>query len=246
MPWRVWLVASAPGTVREPAHGATQASSRDGFGDRAEKGRLLSAGGKPADDLPQEQGRNGRREGRGHLGDGSGHERRDEQVARAEPIDEQSRRQRQHGGGEGGDREKRTHLEACRPQVVRIKGHSHAARRDGREDGTRRHVQEHHAAGLRHGAYHTGDMVRDRVGDWRLAWRFALAGVIAGLLVISLAQTGVTNGTFDRGQDQLFPAAAPDPRITYVEVDSRTQRDLGAYPFNNGYHAQVINYLAKA
>ena len=37
---------------REPAHGATQASPRDGFGDRAEKGRLLSAGGKPADDLP--------------------------------------------------------------------------------------------------------------------------------------------------------------------------------------------------
>ena len=88
-------------------------------------------------------------------------------------------------------------------------------------------------------------MVRDRVGDWRIAWRFALAGVIAGILVISLAQTGVTNGTFDRGQDQLFPAAAPDPRITYVEVDSRTQRDLGAYPFNNGYHAQVINYLAS-
>jgi adenylate cyclase len=88
-------------------------------------------------------------------------------------------------------------------------------------------------------------MVRERVGDWRLAWRFALAGVVAGLLVISLAQTGVTNGAFDRGQDQLFPAPAPDPRITYVEIDSRTQRDLGAYPFNNGYHAKVINYLAS-
>src|SRR5256886_5089385 len=149
------------------------------------------------------------------------------------------------GGGEGGDRKKRTPLERCPPRVGRIRGHSPAAGRDGGEDGTRRHVQEHHAAGLRHGAYHTGDMVRDRVGDWRIAWRFALAGVIAGILVISLAQTGVTNGTFDRGQDQLFPAAAPDPRITYVEVDSRTQRDLGAYPFNNGYDAQVINYLAS-
>jgi len=29
-------------------------------------------------------------------------------------------------------------------------------------------------------------MVRERVGDWRLAWRFALAGFIAGILVIAL------------------------------------------------------------
>ena len=87
-------------------------------------------------------------------------------------------------------------------------------------------------------------MVRERVGDWRLAWRFALAGVIAGLLVIFLTQTGLTSAAFDAGQDQLFPAPPPDPRITFVEVDSRTQKDLGAYPFNNGYHAKVIDYLA--
>src|SRR5438094_30827 len=87
-------------------------------------------------------------------------------------------------------------------------------------------------------------MVRERVGDWRLAWRFALAGIVAGLLVITLAQTGVTAGTFDAGQDTLFPAPSPDPQITFVALDSRSQRTLGAYPWNNSYHAQVINYLA--
>src|SRR6059036_3793883 len=69
-------------------------------------------------------------------------------------------------------------------------------------------------------------MVRERVGGWRLAWRFALAGVIASILVIALAQTGVTNGTFDNGQDRLFPAPAPDPRITLVAID----QDLSAEP----------------
>ncbi|SRR5712692_3675 len=88
-------------------------------------------------------------------------------------------------------------------------------------------------------------MVRERIGDWRLAWRFALAGLVAGLLVMALVQTGVTNATFDAGQDQLFPAPAPDPRITFVEIDSRSQKDIGAYPFNNAYHAKVINYLAS-
>src|SRR5260370_12205592 len=88
-------------------------------------------------------------------------------------------------------------------------------------------------------------MVRDRVGDWRLAWRFALAGLVAGLLVMTLLQTGVTNATFDAGQYQIFPAAAPDPQITLVEIDSRSQKDIGAYPFNNAYHARVLNYLAS-
>jgi adenylate cyclase len=88
-------------------------------------------------------------------------------------------------------------------------------------------------------------MVRERVGGWRLAWRFALAGVIAGILVIALTQTGITSATFDAGQDQLFPAPAPDPRITFVEIDSRTQKDLGAYPFLNSLHAKVINYLSS-
>jgi adenylate cyclase len=87
-------------------------------------------------------------------------------------------------------------------------------------------------------------MVRERVGDWRLAWRFALAGLMAGLLVIALAQTGVTGGTFDAAQDQLFPAPVPDPQVTLVAIDSRTKNALGAYPWNNGYHASVINYLA--
>src|SRR6266851_1959358 len=88
-------------------------------------------------------------------------------------------------------------------------------------------------------------MVRERVGDWRLAWRFALAGLVAGLLVVALVQTRITAGTFDAGQDQLFPAPAPDPQITFVEIDSRTQQAIGAYPFTNDYHAKVINYLAS-
>ncbi|TMD97358.1 MAG: adenylate/guanylate cyclase domain-containing protein [Chloroflexi bacterium] len=87
-------------------------------------------------------------------------------------------------------------------------------------------------------------MVRDRVGDWRLAWRFALAGLLAGLMVIALAQTAVTAGTFDAGQDQLFPAPAPDPRITLVAIDQTSANNLGGYPLiSNAYHAQVINYL---
>jgi len=87
-------------------------------------------------------------------------------------------------------------------------------------------------------------MVRERVGDWKLAWRFALAGLLAGILVIALAQTGVTAGTFDAGQDQLFPAPAPDPRITLVAIDQTSANNLGGYPLvSNAYHAQVINYL---
>ncbi|TMF64602.1 MAG: adenylate/guanylate cyclase domain-containing protein, partial [Chloroflexi bacterium] len=87
-------------------------------------------------------------------------------------------------------------------------------------------------------------MVRERVGDWRLAWRFALAGVIAGILVIALAQTGVTSGAFDNGQDRLFPAPAPDPRITLVAIDQTSAQNLGGFPLvSNDYHAQVINYL---
>ena len=88
-------------------------------------------------------------------------------------------------------------------------------------------------------------MVRERVGDWRLSWRFALAGLIAGLLVIALAQTPATGGTFDAAQDRLFPAPGPDPEITLVAIDTATQNNLGIYPFSNANHAQVINYLAS-
>src|SRR2546428_10008730 len=87
-------------------------------------------------------------------------------------------------------------------------------------------------------------MVRERVGGWRLAWRFALAGVIASILVIALAQTGVTNGTFDNGQDRLFPAPAPDSRITLVAIDQLSADNLGGFPLvSNAYHARVIDYL---
>ena len=87
-------------------------------------------------------------------------------------------------------------------------------------------------------------MVRERVGDWRLAWRFAIAGLLAGLLVIMLAQTGITAPTFDAGQDQLFSAPAPDPRITLVAIDQTSADNLGGYPLSsNAYHAKVINYL---
>src|SRR5713226_9538444 len=48
-------------------------------------------------------------------------------------------------------------------------------------------------------------MVRERVGDWRLAWRFALAGLIAGMLVTAFGYLGVIGRSFDAAQDQLFP-----------------------------------------
>jgi len=88
-------------------------------------------------------------------------------------------------------------------------------------------------------------MVRERVGDWRLAWRFALAGLIAGMLVTAFGYTGVINRSFDAAQDQLFPAPSADPRITLVAIDQRSKDDLGAYPWLNSYHAKLIDYLAS-
>jgi adenylate cyclase len=88
-------------------------------------------------------------------------------------------------------------------------------------------------------------MVRERVGDWRLAWRFALAGLIAGMLVTSFGYLGVINRSFDAAQDQLFPGPATDPRITLVAIDQRSNDQLGTYPWLNSYHAKVINYLAS-
>jgi adenylate cyclase len=88
-------------------------------------------------------------------------------------------------------------------------------------------------------------MVRERVGDWRLAWRFALAGLIAGLLVTSFGYLGVINRSFDAAQDQLFPGPATDPRITLVAIDQRSNDQIGNYPWLNSYHAKVINYLAS-
>jgi adenylate cyclase len=88
-------------------------------------------------------------------------------------------------------------------------------------------------------------MVRERVGDWRLAWRFALAGLIAGALVSTFASTGVISRSFDAAQDQLYPAPPADPRITLIAIDQRSKDDLGAYPWLNSYHAKVINYLAS-
>src|SRR5216684_1801712 len=87
-------------------------------------------------------------------------------------------------------------------------------------------------------------MVRERVGDWRLAWRFALAGLSAGLLVTAFVYLGVIGRSFDAAQDQLFPGPSADPRITLVAIDQRSKDDLGAYPWLNSYHAKVINYLA--
>ena len=87
-------------------------------------------------------------------------------------------------------------------------------------------------------------MVRQRVGDWKLSWRFALAGLLASVLVIALASTGITAAPFAGGQDQLFPAPAPDSRITLVALDQTSANNLGGYPLiSNAYHAQVINYL---
>jgi CHASE2 domain-containing sensor protein len=88
-------------------------------------------------------------------------------------------------------------------------------------------------------------MVRERVGDWRLAWRFALAGLIAGILVSTFAYAGLISRSFDAAQDQLYPAPPADPRITLIAIDQRSKDDLGAYPWLNSYHAKVINYLAS-
>ncbi len=88
-------------------------------------------------------------------------------------------------------------------------------------------------------------MVRERVGDWRLAWRFALAGLIAGMLVTAFGYFGVINRSFDAAQDQQFPAPSPDPRITLVAIDQKSNDRLGTYPWLNSYHAKVINYLAS-
>ncbi len=87
-------------------------------------------------------------------------------------------------------------------------------------------------------------MVRERVGDWRSAWRSVVAGVAAGLLVIGVLQTGILDGPFFAAQDRLFPAPPPDSGITLVAIDARSKAQLGAYPWDNGYHAKVINYLA--
>ena len=83
-------------------------------------------------------------------------------------------------------------------------------------------------------------MVRERLGDWRLAWRFALAGLVAGLLVTVLSTSGVMSGPFFAAQDQLFPAPAPDQSVTFIAIDSQS---VGS--FSNADHARVINYLAS-
>src|ERR1700730_7710350 len=88
-------------------------------------------------------------------------------------------------------------------------------------------------------------MVRERVGDWRLAWRFALAGLIAGMLVTAFGYLGVIGRSYDAAQDQLFPGPVADPRITLVAIDQISKDGLGAYPWLNSYHAKVINYLAS-
>ncbi len=97
-------------------------------------------------------------------------------------------------------------------------------------------------------------MVRARVGDWRQSWRFALAGLAAGILVVALGYganaapnsvLGGINRPYFSAQDLLFPAPAPDSQVTLVAIDAKSQKDLGAFPFPNSYHAKVINYLAS-
>jgi len=86
-------------------------------------------------------------------------------------------------------------------------------------------------------------MVRERVGDWRAALTSTLAGLVAGLLVFGALQSGVLDGPFFAAQDRLFPAPPPDSGITLVAIDQTTRAKLGAFPFYNAYHAQVINNL---
>jgi len=87
-------------------------------------------------------------------------------------------------------------------------------------------------------------MVRERVGDWRLAWRFALAGLLAGALVLILSASGVMNGPFAAAQDQLFPAPRPDQTVTFIALDQKSLIGAGQ-TISNADHARVINYLAS-
>jgi class 3 adenylate cyclase/CHASE2 domain-containing sensor protein len=87
-------------------------------------------------------------------------------------------------------------------------------------------------------------MVRERVGDWRLAWRFAMAGLLAGGLVVILGISGVMKGPFFAAQDQLFPAPRPDPSITFIALDQDSLTAIGA-TLSNADHARVINYLTS-
>src|SRR4029077_11293441 len=87
-------------------------------------------------------------------------------------------------------------------------------------------------------------MVRERVGDWRLAWRFALAGLLAGVLVVVLSTSGVMSGPFFAAQDQLFPAPKPDQSVTFIALDQASLTAVGK-TISNADHARVINYLAS-
>src|SRR5438874_7989752 len=74
-------------------------------------------------------------------------------------------------------------------------------------------------------------MVPERHGDWRLAWRFALAGVTAGILVIALAQTGVTRGTFRsswrrRDCHRSGERSAPSLLVTPGATTARGSREV--------------------
>ena len=86
-------------------------------------------------------------------------------------------------------------------------------------------------------------MVRERLGDWRLAWRFALAGLLAGLLVVVLSTRGVMSGPFFAAQDQLFPAPAPDRSVTFIALDQPSLFAVGT--LTNADHARVIDYLSS-
>src|SRR5260370_7991806 len=88
-------------------------------------------------------------------------------------------------------------------------------------------------------------MARERVGDWGLAWWVGVAGFSAGMLVTAFGYVGLINRSFDAAQDQFFPAPSPDPRITLVAIDQKSNDRLGTYPWLNSYHAKVINYLAS-
>src|SRR5260370_2843970 len=65
------------------------------------------------------------------------------------------------------------------------------------------------------------------------------------MLVTAFGYVGLINRSFDAAQDQLFPAPSPDPRITLVAIDQKSNDRLGTYPWLNSYHANVFNYLAS-
>lgn len=92
-------------------------------------------------------------------------------------------------------------------------------------------------------------MVRERVGDWRLAWRFAVAGLFAGALVLILSASGVMNGPFYLAGPLYAPiaillSAAFSVAARYV-LEDRERRKVERI-FGHYVDPRIVRWLAAA